>query len=99
MGRPKDNYKSKTDKFLEIGVKAIGKLNLYMGGISLNHIKVKADYREYLGEDWECTYEGACSYIGNHTSWMDIIIHQSLHQVCFTAKDGTKKIPFVGPIS
>lgn len=98
-GRPKGNYMTKTDEMIVLGTRAQGILNRLMGGIRLKHIKVKADYKEYLGPDWKPRYDGHCTLVSNHVSWWDILVHLSVGQVSFTAKAATTKIPFVGPVS
>jgi len=57
------------------------------------------DYSEYLGPDWEMTYEGYGTVISNHQSYVDILAHKYWRMPCHVAKEGTKKIPFVGKIT
>ena len=72
---------------------------MLIGGLYVKNKQIVADYSEYLGPDWERTYEGHCSTVSNHVSWWDIIVHMSQTQVCFTAKAGTLKLPFIGAVS
>ena len=58
----------------------------------------KVDYSEYLGPDWECTFEGYGTVISNHQTWVDIPLHQYIRIPSHVAKEGTKLLPFIGTI-
>lgn len=77
-----------------------GRVNMYVVGILYFETpKVEVDYSEYLGPDWKMTFEGYGSVISNHQSFVDILVHQHMRMPCHVAKEGTKKLPFVGPIT
>ena len=44
---------------------------------SINTTRPSISYEEYLGKDWELTYEAPGSIVSNHSGWMDIIVHMT----------------------
>lgn len=48
---------------------------LMMSGLRVNEPKLEVDYSEYLGPDWQPSYENPGTVISNHQCFMDIIVH------------------------
>ena len=64
------------------------------------HDRINKDYTKYLGPDWKPTFEGASSYVSNHSCWLDILICNFAKDFpIFTPKSGIKKWPVVGTIA
>jgi 1-acyl-sn-glycerol-3-phosphate acyltransferase len=57
------------------------------------------DYSEYLGPDWKRKWEGAPTYIANHTSWLDIMYAIDKFFPGFVAKSTVRDTPCVGPLT
>ena len=64
------------------------------------HERINKDYKKYLGPDWTPKFEGASSYVCNHSCWLDILICNFAKDFpVFTPKIGIKKWPVVGTIA
>jgi 1-acyl-sn-glycerol-3-phosphate acyltransferase len=57
------------------------------------------DYKEYLGPDWKAEWEGAPTYIANHTSFLDIMYMVTLVFPGFVARASVKTSPGVGALA
>lgn len=59
--------------------------------------EIDVDYSKYLGPDWKPDKnKKATAIVSNHQSWLDIMINMFYQSPSHVAKEGTKKIPFVG---
>lgn len=56
-------------------------------------------YKEYLGPDWKAQWDGAPTYIANHTSWLDIMYMVSIKFTGFVARATVKTTPGVGKLA
>jgi 1-acyl-sn-glycerol-3-phosphate acyltransferase len=83
-------------KYIEVNTGFIIKLT---GFARTERIEVPVDYSKYLGPDWKPKYEGAPTLVGNHRSWIDIMVN--LHVFCpaFLARAGAKNVPGIGKCS
>jgi len=67
-----------------------------------NKEKVTKIYKKYLGDEFDYDKEidslAYAAAIGNHIGWVDIFYIQSHSKGTFVAKDGIRKIPFLGEI-
>jgi 1-acyl-sn-glycerol-3-phosphate acyltransferase len=59
----------------------------------------KVCYKKYLGPDWEPSYEGFSTRVGNHSSWADVLVQMYHQPPSFVSKDSVLKIPFIGKIA
>jgi hypothetical protein len=66
---------------------------------SLTISRPKVDYNEYLGDEWELTYDSPGCIVSNHSGWMDIVVHMTRQPPCHVAKEATLKIPGVGRVA
>lgn len=59
------------------------------------------DYKKYLGPDWVPSFDSrkAPTIVGNHISWIDIIIQLYMNLPSFVARASTKNVPCVGKYS
>jgi lysophosphatidylcholine acyltransferase/lyso-PAF acetyltransferase len=57
------------------------------------------DYSEYLGPDWKAEWDGAPTYISNHTSWLDIMYIVTHFFPGFVAKAEVETTPGVGTLA
>ena len=44
----------------------------------------EVDYSKYLGPDWSPTYEGASTYVVNHSSWMVSLCFLMIYSLYYT---------------
>lgn len=62
--------------------------------------RVECDYSEWLGPDYEYTYEGAGFNVCNHVSVIDVIYHTGWFKPfnSFVGKLEATKVPGIGPV-
>ena len=60
--------------------------------------RVECDYSNYLGPDYEYSYEGAGIYVSNHCTTFDVTMHQGMIKpfTSFLGKADATKFPGVG---
>ena len=67
---------------------------------SVDHIKDHdVDYSEFLGPDWKAEWDGAPTYVSNHTSWLDIMMMITYFYPGFVARSSVEKSWGVGPLA
>lgn len=69
-----------------------------VGFSNIEHTKVEVDLRKYLGPDWVPKYEGAPTIIGNHRSWMDVVVGLYAFTPAFVGKATAKNLPGIGRV-
>ena len=57
------------------------------------------DYSEFLGPDWKAEWDGAPTYVANHTSWLDIMYMITYFYPGFVARSTVEKSWGVGPLA
>jgi 1-acyl-sn-glycerol-3-phosphate acyltransferase len=74
---------------------------MYMTGYFWLDIKrdEKVSYKEYLGPDWKPEWEGAPTYIQNHTSFLDIMLALYTIFPSFVARENVKHLWGIGTIA
>lgn len=68
-------------------------------GMKVKRVTILVDYSEYLGPDYkknQVVPKHISTYVSNHVSWADIIVHISQFQPAFAAKIELKKVPVFG---
>ena len=86
--------------FVAFGNKFVGKFGMLMFGCSdIKQKKSNFDYSKYLGPDWKKSYECPGTIIGNHTVFMDILIHMYRQPPSHVAKAAVENLPFIGSIA
>ena len=61
--------------------------------------KKGADYRKWLGPDWQSRFTGYGIQVSNHSSWMDIMAYLTVQVPSFVAKEDVRNIIGVGKIA
>lgn len=68
-----DGWREET---MRLAIKFAGAVTmLAMGCFSYSQEQIKVDYTEYLGEEFELTYDRPGSVVSNHQCFMDIVVH------------------------
>ena len=57
-----------------------------VGFANIKYTYVDVDLKKYLGPDWKPKYDGAPTIIGNHRSWMDVVIALHVFTPAFVGK-------------
>ena len=88
-------------KIFEVFGKSCSRLNLMLAGYWWVDFDkdTTIDYSEYLGPDWKAEWDGAPTYISNHTSWLDIMYMVTHLFPGFVAKSAVKDTPLVGHLA
>lgn len=70
-----------------------------MGYLWIKVERPQVNWEKYLGKDWNPTYEGASTYVSNHTSYIDIFFYLQWDIPCYLSKQGVQKYPLIGKIA
>ena len=102
IGQPKDKKLTRwRELFLRYSVKPVARLHLLCSGcvwVNYNY-KKDIDYKQWLGDEWVPSFEGAGIQVCNHQSWLDIMLFIYSDFPSFIADSKVKDLPGVGIIA
>jgi 1-acyl-sn-glycerol-3-phosphate acyltransferase len=89
-------------RIIKLYAKIMARLESIIGGglFFSKHERINVDYKKYLGPEWKPTYDGASTYVCNHSSWLDIMICAFAKDFpIYTPKSGIRRWPVIGKIA